>query len=140
MGIITQPEGAVPAEESLFVDEDGPGMVVEIEIEFDAVGGTDQAELHSVSAIAAMWKGLSGQQRSLVCEAMLIVPEAIHAGMDHEVAGQKIPGFSFGKTLRTNRGGSHNLQLYRETMVSRIARGSFCHKMMLAMTISDSYA
>jgi hypothetical protein len=95
--------------------------MVEVEIKFNAVGGAQEAELYLASAIAAMRKGLARQQRGLMAEAMSLMAKTIDARLDYELAGRKFVGLSFGKTLRTDRCGSHKPQLYRETMTPRSA-------------------
>lgn len=103
-------------------------MVFEIEVKFDAVSSAQQAELYLVPTIAAMRKGFSRQKSRLVAEAMRMVTKAIDAGVDHELAGQKISGLIFENTLRTHRGGSHKPQLYRETMIPRIVTNNVIRK------------
>ena len=62
-------------------------MMVEVEIEFDAIGGAHQAESDLCSAVAATRKVFAGEQRRLVAEAMLMVTQTINAGVDYELAG-----------------------------------------------------
>lgn len=114
--------------------------MVEVEIEFHAVGGAHQAELHFASAIAAMGKAFAGEQRGFMAEAMLMVAKAIDAGVNYEVAGKKIFRFAFGYTFRTNGCGRHKLAIISLGEVHRVARNHSCKHMTLIVATDDNYA
>lgn len=112
--------------------------MVEVEIEFHAVGGAHQAELHFASAIAAMGKMLALQQSGFMAETMLMVPKAINAGVNHEVAGEKFFAFAFGYTLRTDGCGRHKLAIISLGEVHRVARNHSCKHMTLIVATDDN--
>lgn len=112
--------------------------MVEVEIEFDPVGGTHQAELHFASAIAAMGEMLALQQSGFMAETMLMVPKAINAGVDYEMAGKKIFRFAFGYTFRTDGCGRHKLAIISLGEVHRVARNHSCKHMTLIVATDDN--
>ena len=122
-------------------------MMVKIEIEFNPVGVSDQPVLHFIAAIAALGKGFAGEQRGFMTEAVPMVAQPINAGVHHELARGKIPGFTFGKALRAHCGGRHKLPIISRdddslrlrycVRVFALRRNISVTKMMLEIQISD---